>query len=257
MSERDLENFLARHPLTIPTREQTYTPLLLSDSKGKRLKHLSANSDLPILYVCQGGATTQDCLTLLEEFISRHPKPVFVYVWTGTCDITRKSDRGKIQVRAFDDRHVERIVQTYTSITECVLRHNGRVKFIGIPSYSVSRYNQYRSGVLVKSEEKQDKEVCRQIGCLNQHICSINERLGVNTLKFNADLLKSHKGRKTINFNLLSDGIHQGELLGRKWLRKLQLDIVKTCFRSESDVISIDPQELLEFEIHQTQDGSN
>lgn len=255
MSERDLENFLVRRPLQFPSREQSFLPVLLSDSKGKRLQGLPDNAKLPIQYLCQSGATTSDCYKLLQNSLPhlevKHGKPVFVYVWTGTCDITKRVSGGKIQVRSYQNTQVDRIVQIYSQIVQLVLKRGGRVKFIGIPSYSVTKYNQYKSGTLSTSED-QDQEVLRQVSLLNQHICRLNDSLGVVTLKFNADLVKSHKNKNTINFNLLLDGLHQTELLGKKWLRKLQLDTTKTCYYTDVDSVSIDPQELLGFELNES-----
>ena len=253
MSERDLENFLSRHQLCIPESDQSFIPVLLSDSKGNRLKISPDCADIPIEFLCQSGATTRECFTLLQDrlpdIIKKHQKPAFVYIWTGTCDITRKGKKGQIEVRSPDsDDLVERVASTFQEIVRFVLQKGGRVKFIGVPTYSVTRYNQYKSGKTL-SFQSQDAEVSRQVSILNQQICQINEQLGVSTLKFNADLVKSHKKKNTINFNLLADGLHPSVLLSRKWLRKLQIDICRTCYTSNTDCISVDPQELLEFNI--------
>ena len=107
-----------------------------------------------------------------------------------------------------------------------MLSHNCRIKFIGVPIYLVSLYNDVKPTVFLDS----DKEVELQVDLLNKHIEEINTQLGRNTLKFNADLRDTRRGKKRHYFELLPDGVHLSHLLAQKWLRRLELDIVRECY---------------------------
>ncbi len=61
--------------------------------------------------------------------------------------------------------------------------------------------------------------------------------------------MKSRTKRNTINFRFLTDGLHPDILLARKWLRRIQLDIVREAFASNEDEIFVDPQELEAFNL--------
>ena len=251
MRERELDKYLERHKLNVPEKERKYISVLLSDSKGNRLQQAD-NKDIDIEYLCFPGATTGDAFQQLKQKISqlivKHNKPALVYVWLGTCDITYKV-KGKIEIRHWNSE-CEHIIEKYKNIRDFLVKEGCRVKFIGLPVYSVTKYNQFRGG---RSENQgaQDSEVIRQITKLNQSILEINSELGRNTLKFNCDLVISRRrGKISYNYSLLQDGLHPGYLLSQKWLRKLQLDIVGEVFECDNSTeFSVDPQELLEFQL--------
>ncbi|MES9881976.1 MAG: hypothetical protein ABW185_13950 [Sedimenticola sp.] len=219
---------------------------------------MSDNLDnFPIEYLYRKGATTSECLELLQsklpEIEEKYQKPALVYVWTGTCDITRKSksNRGKVVVRSSGDKTINSVIQKYREILTFVLKRGGRVKFVGVPTYSVTLYNRHRNPRNTSSEAEADIEVDRQVRLLNSKIEELNKEIGRNTLKLNADLIKSRNHRNTVSFHLLEDGLHPGVTLARKWLRRIQLDIVREAFTSTSneDQIVIDPQEIAAFDI--------
>ncbi|MES9883913.1 MAG: hypothetical protein ABW185_23940 [Sedimenticola sp.] len=221
------------------------------------MKQLSDNlQNFPLEYLYRKGATTSECYELLRSELpkieQKHKKPAIVYVWTGTCDITRRStsnNRGTIVVRSPGDRTINSVIEIYREIISFVLQRGGRVKFIGVPTYSVTLYNKHRDPRGASEEKKADEEVNRQIQSLNTNILELNSELGRNTLKFNADLVKSRTKRNTINFRFLTDGLHPDILLARKWLRRIQLDIVREAFASNEDEIFVDPQELEAFNL--------
>ncbi len=187
MSTRDLENFLSRHRVIVPERESNYICVLLSDSKAERLHRLSDNLDnFPIEYLYRKGATTSECLELLQsklpEIEEKYQKPALVYVWTGTCDITRKSksNRGKVVVRSSGDKTINSVIQKYREILTFVLKRGGRVKFVGVPTYSVTLYNRHRNPRNTYSEAEADIEVDRQVRLLNSKIEELNKEIGRN-----------------------------------------------------------------------------
>lgn len=146
-------------------------------------------------------------------------------------------------------RTCQKIIREYLSARDYILQQNCKIKFIGVPVYSISTYNDVKGHLCPAEYLEADEEVIRQVNFLNRELESLNTELGCSTLKFNADLRDCRKKNKLrYHFDLLSDGLHPDELLSRKWLRKLEVDIVKECYK-DSDIVDIcvDPQELLAF----------
>ena len=253
MSIKDLDNYLQRNPVYLPERENNYTCILLSDSKASRLEKLPDNlPELPLIYLYRKGGSASDLFRLIQSKLcsiqQRYNKPCYVYVWAGTCDITRKTSSGKVILNTFGDSSVEEIVSVYRKICDFVLENGGRIQFIGVPTYSVSIYNKWL-GKGSGNEEREDAEINRQVTLLNHKIIELNKTLGKITLKFNADLVKCRTNRQKTNFALLSDGLHPSSLLARKWLRRLQLNIIQEVYDREDSIV-IDQQEFIEFALH-------
>lgn len=121
---------------------------------------------------------------------------------------------------------------------------NCRIKFLVVPVYPVSLYNDIKGQKNPTLFLDSETEVESQANFLNQHIEQINLQLGRNTLKFNADLRDIRRGKKRYFFELLPDRLHPGCLLAQKWLQRLELDIVKECYPPK-DTVEVDEQEFL------------
>ena len=157
MSIKDIENYLQRHSVCAPERDSDCICVLLSDSKASRLEQLADNlSNFSLVYLYKKGASTVECYNLLcsnlPKIEAKYSKRSLVYVWTGTCDITCKGRSGCIRVRSKTDRIVDSVIEYYWKIINFVLAREGKVKFIGVPTYSLSIYNSYR-GARISSEE--------------------------------------------------------------------------------------------------------
>ena len=96
-----------------------------------------------------------------------------------------------------------------------------------IPFYLVSLYNDVKGHLNPTVFLDYDKVVEFQVDLLNKHTEEINTQLGRNTLKFNADLRDTRRGKQRYYFELLYDKEHPSHLFAQKWLRRLKLDIVK------------------------------
>lgn len=258
MSERSLVQYLDKNPLIIPDRDSDKFALLLSDSQGKCLQKLHSNSKLPVQFLCTPGARTQSAFEKakaeLERILSDQNKPVVVYVWLGTCDITEKIShrKGWIDVRyATEGEATRKIIKQYHKLQEFVFSKQGTVKFITIPTYSSVLYNKNKNHKQPDKFERSDKKISSEVNKLNEQIIELNNSLGRNTLQFHRDIIKNRPNknknkpsRETVNWHLLKDGLHPNKVLARKWLRRLELDIVSECW-SDPDFVSlrVDPQE--------------
>ncbi|KAK3108931.1 hypothetical protein FSP39_019035, partial [Pinctada imbricata] len=253
-SEKDLLRYLDKNPLVIPDCQSSAVGLLVSDSKGNRLRAVHTETNVPLKFLCVSGGNTERLLKELKhhlpKFIKDIGKPFVVYWWTGTCDLTVKQGR-------FIDCNLSRSVITdtvklYIEASAFVQQFQGcKIKFIGQPIYLVSLYNDICGHMLPTDFLDSDRILEQQVDKLNREIEHLNGNLGVTTLKFNADLRDCrHKG-KNYFFELLYDGLHPDKLLSQKWLRRIQLDIIKECYQPKLDDIldiQVDPIELSEFE---------
>ena len=81
-----------------------------------------------------------------------------------------------------------------------------------------------------RKSQIQTTSLKKEVEALNKAIEETNTSLGRNTLKFQSDIIKTRSGnRQNINFHLLKDGLHPKQLLAKKRLRRLQLDIVNSA----------------------------
>lgn len=249
-SEKDLLNYLERHPLVTPTEASQAVAVLVSDSKAARLEAVRKDSSTPLIFLYKKGARTKQLVELLRselpKILSQHQKTAIVYFWSGTCDITRKNKK-YIEVRKTGSKVPDSIYEQFIRARDFVLSLNCRIKFIGLPIYLVSLYNDIRGHPYPVEFLDQDEEVEEQVNKVNDHIVALNQELSRHTLKFNADLRDNRHKNKKYFFELLEDGLHPGELLSTKWLRRLELDIVSECYAT-ADTIVIDQQEYLAFE---------
>ena len=147
---------------------------------------------------------------------------------------------------------VENIVSLYKEAHTFVTQFAGcKIKFIGQPNYIVSLYNDVHGHMKPTDFLESDEIIESRVNQLNKEIEILNQKQGVVTLKFNADLRDCRHKRKDYFFELLEDGLHPGPLLSQKWLRRIQLDVIRECYLPDiEDILDIhvDPCELLEFE---------
>ena len=243
-------HYLESRPLVVPDQEVRSVPVLLSDSKGLRLQQVQEKKFLPLVFLCKRGASSKELVELLEHklplLLQEYKNSITVYFWGGTCDITKK--QGKfIDIRGKSGDIIPAVIRNLHRAKDFVLSHNCRIKFIGVPIYLVSLYNDVKGHLNPTVFLDSDKEVEFQVDLLNKHIEEINTALGRNTLKFNADLRDTRRGKKRHYFELLPDGVHPSHLLAQKWLRRLELDIVRECYLP-TDTLEVDDQEFLAFQ---------
>lgn len=202
--------------------------MLLSDSKRARFEQALENNS-PIVFLSKRGASTKELVDLLLQklflLLKEYKKVITVYFLVGTCDITKK--QGKyIQIRGKATDVIPAIVEELHRAKDFILSQNCRIKFIGVPVYLISLYNDIKGHRNLTVFLDSDTKVESQVDLLNQHIEQINLQLGRNTLKFNANFARHPTRKEAIFFELLPDGLHPGCLLAQKWLRRLELDIV-------------------------------
>lgn len=246
MSKSRLQSYLDRD-VPRPAISLTHTPILVSDSKGFRLRQ--QDTENKIVYWCESGASTRQLVSVLENRIldaTYTYKKIVFYFWTGTCDLSRK--KGKfVYLCAPDDSVVEHICSEYSQAAEIVHRHGHTIKLIGLPNYSLQLYNKFKGHTDSLSFKVDDSLLDNQVVLLNTKIDELNRSFGQSSLKFQCDLIKRRKDtnrqtqvRHSYNFSNLYDGLHSNSLLSKVWVRKLYLDIDKTCIQIPAcDIVQV------------------
>ena len=215
------------------------TPLLVTDSKGFTLQNSLKASDpqliLPFLLWAEAGARAEKLVNTVKSRIdgalSVHG-PIQLYFWAGTCDVTKKTGK-KISLRNPEEssrtlsilsvqyRRLQAIVSDYPNIT---------LKFLELPYITLSKWNHSDGADSLLA----DKQACNQIDSINLLIRQLNKDSNVNTVHFSRDCTKfrKRKGRAikaSVEISATSDGVHPSVHVSLKWIRKLQVDIFKTC----------------------------
>ena len=186
----------------------------------------------------------------LPVIVETTKKPVIVYFWSGTCDLSVK--RGKYINYNPNHNIVNDIITYYQEACEFVSQFEGcKIKFIGQPIYLISLYNDVQGHMRPTDILEADEIIEQRVDLLNQEIESLNQSIGVYTIEFNADLRDAMHHITYYYFELLEGGLNPDTLLSQKWLRRLQIDVVKECFTiATEDILDIhvNPSELFEFE---------
>jgi hypothetical protein len=240
MSESKLRKFIAR-PRTSPVGDRKLQPIVLTDSKGNWLKRqISDETENQIIWQAKSGARVEESTRWLKNNIAnkiiRHGD-IWLYVWLGTCNLTRKN-KNYIDLAHPDNSTINEISQKYKEIADIVSKYPGsKVTFLETPVYSIKKWNQSRGHKDPETFEEQDKSLQEQIYNLNKEIRTLNNTLGTHSPQFSSDLHINRKVKsKTINyynFNLYADGIHPDTLLSKAWLRKIAEQVKRDCWTIE------------------------
>ena len=237
-----------------PEGRQDRRAILVSDSKGKRLKTHYPKPGFPFELWCESSASCERLVDIIEEKIARairKHKKILIYFWGGTCDITEKPDK-YIYLREQDDNTaISDILAQLHRATNIVQQYTGaQIKFVGIPTISIIAWNKSKGKTNTDSLRDQEDQVGRQVDLLNSEIASLNESISQNSLLLNKALTRSRKkkgkaARHSQKLTLLTDGVHPGPFLSLHWTRILLKDSFYHCYKNipkqpQEDVLRVD-----------------
>lgn len=249
MSERVLRNQADKYrldPLVTPLR----TPILLSDSKGLRLRsQVRVNPESLIEFWCEPGATATNRLEYLKQHLPselarvRHSGQrnlVTIFVWVGTCDLTVKQG-SYIYLKSNTNSAVFALCQTLKDIYHYCREFGQAVKlvFLQFPVISIYRYNYFHNyGNGVWKFRQDDIVLHSQIDNVNRYINDLNRVLHVDSPKFSEDLRKSRRRdnpdcsrlQHTFRFTAYEDGVHPKPFLAKLWLIKITRLLHDHCY---------------------------
>ncbi|VDI08450.1 Hypothetical predicted protein [Mytilus galloprovincialis] len=156
---------------------------------------------------------------LLQKLKSSPSDNPIVYIWLGTCEITRKVNR-IIETRKYPYQSIEFFLTKYREVKKQIqdLKPGSTVLFIDCPYYSITRannkyairregnerpkpnkkpslvINKFKKNRLVQLSTEIDNQVCNQVDYYNRQIKLINRNTA--TPRLSQDLIISNKSKK-------------------------------------------------------------
>ena len=242
MSLAKLQKFLDR-PSPAITRRQISTPVLLSDSKGKRIEDLITSNKHNIEFWCKKGLNANDEIHWLRSRLRhklRRYHSVHFFLWLGTCDITQR-DGKFIKLRQEDgdiNEIAEEIIEKYRTIISEIRKFEGTaITIFEVPVYTISRFNKEKGHPNPDTYKNQDETLLEIIQALNEKIRDLNRELGWSendSPRFNIDLetrrKRNNKYVKYYNYSLLADGLHAKDILSNVWFKRIEERVNKLCY---------------------------
>ena len=160
MSETRLTKFLQLpwHP-SVGTKH--ITPVIISDSKGIYLKNQIQHPEKQnIIWRCKKGASIEERLHWLGANIDSEIKElgnIHVYIWLGTCNLTKKGKKLSIALAATD------IIESLQKFKDILKPYpNSRPTVLEIPHYSIIHWNTSRSQPNPDTFKDQDEQLQHQ-----------------------------------------------------------------------------------------------
>ena len=213
----------------------SWTPIVVSDSKGRYLKEFTDHRD--ILFIHKGGWTSSQLFSYLHKNLRKLLQKynrISLYIWVGTCDFTEKHGR-LIPLRPKQSDVLEKLCGNLRGIQDiCARTHRIKLTFLQCPYYSIERWNSSRGDNHSESYKADGQFLTSQIDKLNGYIQDLNTSLNSYSPKLNQDLVRSRKGygkrqRYSLNFNLFKDGIHPDRPLAKSWFTSIKKKVMKDC----------------------------
>lgn len=242
MSLKYLENYLDKNPVVQPETHRKRTLIVVSDSKGSRLKNTvqQIQPEKSIVWLYKGGRSSfqaADFVTSNLKYFVEEYRELVIAIWVSTCDFTKFTSQSRRYID-LSNVSVEDILTQYQKILSASETYGSSVKivFLECPQYSISIWNKNKGHPNPDSFNENTEILNSRIQELNQAIRNINSQNGVSAPKFGLDLLKSRKSNRSytsikVSYSLLNtDGIHPGWTLSRYWLRRIVHSICPLCY---------------------------
>lgn len=244
MSVAKLVKYLEKNSEVEPGAPPKKTLILVSDSKGCKLRNnVTTRLEQKIVFQCKPGRTTLQAKIHIQNniqtWIGRYKK-VLIVLWTGTCDLTSKTDKF-IDLQEQNEDSVLSIISEYENISSYINekhKNNADIIILEVPQYSIEIWNSARGHEQPTQYKEHQEILIDRINRLNDGIRRINSRLTLSVAlpRFGLDLQKTHKSNKKLKiikyaYGLLTDGIHAGTTLSKYWLRQIIIKLMlKLCY---------------------------
>jgi hypothetical protein len=131
-----------------PTGRLNYKPIIIADSKGR---YIHSHSDLlsqfgySAKFIYRGGARLADYFPWLVKSLQGEVNQygnIVIYLWLGTCDLTRRNGRYITLRHSAEKQAVEYIqYQLYRYNHFIAAFPNVKIVFLEIPSFSIREWN--------------------------------------------------------------------------------------------------------------------
>ena len=198
MTTHKLNKFIEKG-YSLPHGERTLYPILVGDSKLKRLERASRHAvENEIYYNHEDGRNSQEgyewIVNNLDRKIEKYGK-VWVYVWLGTCDLSNKPKNSRfIYLTSQNYSAADRVISYYNRINDFInARPNARVTFLETPIYSIEERNSHHAHP--ESFRADDRKLEDQVYYLNGKIRELNTLNHCHSPSFSIDLVHTSKER--------------------------------------------------------------
>ena len=153
---------------------------------------MSINPETFIQLLCRLGATAENRLDYLRQNLESHIETytnITLFVWLGTCNLTKKTQNGCIEITSKDSSAAYSLIETLKQLYHFVRQFGSAVKlvFIHIPVYSITHYNKYKNHNNPDIFSEQDFDI------VNRYIDDTNRILHTFSLHLSQDLQKSKR----------------------------------------------------------------
>ena len=242
MSETRLTKYLQLPRQPIEGTKQA-TPVILSDSKGLYLKNqVQHPEERNIVWWCKKGATIEERLHWLGTNINsqiREQGNIHLYIWLGTCNLTKKGKSSSISIANQHPNAAEEVIDALQKFKDLMKPYpDSRLTILEIPHYSIVHWNTARNHPKPETFKEQDEQLQQQIDDINKFIYQYNTTQHVRSLPLNNHLKarkQAPRGRNKphkayYNYNLYTDGIHPKPILARAWLKEINEQMKKDCW---------------------------
>ncbi|MES9884548.1 MAG: hypothetical protein ABW185_27195 [Sedimenticola sp.] len=244
MSVGKLNKYLERNQEPVSIGGPTKTLIIVTDSKGNKLRNnVSSIFEREIIWQAKPGRTSKQATfhikNNIERWVERY-KNILVVLWTGTCDLTRKTGIF-VDLNSSEEDSVQSIIAEYENVSEFIankFKDHAKLLILEVPQYSIEIWNSSKGHRNPTSYKENQEILINRITRLNDAIRKFNFELDPTTASplIGIDLKKPHKSNKNYKFikyayGLLTDGIHPGTTLSNYWLRQIVLKImIKLCY---------------------------
>ena len=238
-----------------PSVPRSRTPILVSDEKSFTLKKYSPKEELPCILWAEECAATERLVDIVQERIEGALKehgPIQIYFWAGTYDVIKGAEK-EIELRYQDDQEKSlqvvsdqlqrllNIVRTYPEV---------KVRFVDLPFIILKKTN-----ITVDQQSLAAAECANnQLKSINMLVRQLNSECAKYTmmLNFSHDCIRSRKekGKKqrhSFDPKSMEDGVLPSRQTSLRWVRRLQIDIHKTCYGCPHDpdvVVQPEPDDI-------------
>ena len=241
MSNSKLLNYLDKPLVGLSGKSQSKYAIIVSSSKGNYLKphcDILESVGFQLEFACKPGATFPDRFHWLRRNLQNrvyYYTNIVLFVWIGTCDLTKKTDKF-IELKHDTDEiavnycitQIQRFLGFVSSFPTV------EIVFLEIPPYSISRWNAYQGHQDCDQFKSQDLILDNRVILVNEFIRQVNSYKQFTSPKFRLDVTRTHKSkgrreRRFLNFALFKDGIHPKPLLARYWMKRIVSKVCLLC----------------------------
>ena len=206
--------------------------------------YVQSEIELELRWYCVKGRTAEQGYIWLQQNIDQlitRLQTIHIYVWLGTCDLTKNS-HPYVSLAKSDDSKIQAVISTFHKFVDLLKDKPGCcITFLEIPTYSIFEWNKFRNHPNPAQFKKEDDQLITQVNKLNDLIRDLNKETTISQPSpvFSHDIshnqAKTSKSRtytirQSYNFTLYKDGIHPLENLAKVWLRKIAIVAQKDCW---------------------------